>query len=142
MAGAVLVDANVLLDILTDDPLWRSWSSTELRKAKAGGAVVVNPIICAEVAPAFEFDWVKLNEWLARAGILKEALPFESSTIAAAAHHEYRRRGGSRETPLPDFYIGAHAEVAGHLLLTRDDARYATYFPKVTLIAPGVENQG
>ena len=141
MAGVVLVDANVLLDILTADPRWLSWSSAELRKAKARGAVAVNPIICAEVAPAFEFDWVKLDEWLARAGILKEPLPFEASTIAAAAHREYRLRGGVRETPLPDFYIGAHAEVAGHRLLTRDDSRYATYFPKVTLIAPGVENQ-
>lgn len=141
MAGAVLVDANVLLDILTADPRWLAWSSAELRNAKAGGVVMVNPIICAEVAPAFEFDWAKLDEWLVRAGILKEPLPFEASTIAAAAHREYRRRGGLRETPLPDFYIGAHAEVAGHWLLTRDDARYATYFPKVTLIAPGVENQ-
>ena len=99
--------------------------------------MAVNPIIYAEVAPAFEFDWVKLDEWLAHAGILLEPLPFAASTIAAAAHREYRRRGGLRETPLPDFYIGAHAEVAGHGLLTRDDARYATYFPKVTLIAPG-----
>ena len=137
MAGAVLVDANVLLDILTDDPRWLSWSSAELRKAKAGGAVAVNPIICAELAPAFEFEWVKLDAWLAHAGILQEALPFAASTIAAAAHREYRRRGGLRETPLPDFYIGAHAEVAGRWLLTRDEARYATYFPRVTLIAPG-----
>jgi len=141
MAGAVLVDANVLLDILTADPRWLSWSSAELRKAKAGGAVAVNPIICAEVAPAFAFDWVKLDEWLARAGILKEPLPFEASTVAAAAHREYRRRGGLRETPLPDFYIGAHAEVAGHRLLTRDDVRYTTYFPRVTLIAPGANSQ-
>ena len=136
MAGAVLVDANVLLDILTADPGWLSWSSAELRNAKAGGAVAVNPIICAEIAPAFDFDWVKLDDWLAQAGILKEPLPFAASTIAAAAHREYRRRGGARETPLPDFYIGAHAEFTGYRLLTRDDARYVTYFPKVTLIAP------
>ena len=139
MAAAILVDANVLLDILTADRRWLAWSSAELRKAKAGGVVAVNPVICAEVAPAFEFDWAKLDEWLARAGLLKEPLPFAASTIAAAAHREYRRRGGSRETPLPDFYIGAHAEVAGHRLLTRDEARYATYFPKVTLIAPARE---
>ena len=136
MAGAVLVDANVLLDILTADSRWLSWSSTELRNARASGAVAVNPIVCAEIAPAFEFDWVKLDVWLAHAGIWKEPLPFEASTIAAAAHREYRRRGGLRETALPDFYIGAHAEVAGHRQLTRDDARYTTYFPSVTLIAP------
>lgn len=136
MAGTILVDANVLLDILTDDPQWRSWSSAELRKAKASGAMAVNPIICSEVATAFEFYWLKLDEWLAQAGILKEPLPFEASTIAAAAHREYRRRGGLRGTPLPDFYIGAHAEFAGHRLLTRDAARYAAYFPSVTLFAP------
>ena len=123
MAGAVLVDANVLLDVLTADPQWLSWSSTELRQAMAGGVVAVNPIICAEIAPAFDFDWIKLDDWLAQAGIFKEPLPFEASTVAAAAHREYRRRGGMRETPLPDFYIGAHAEFASCRLLTRDDAR-------------------
>ena len=96
----------------------------------------MNAIICAEIAPAFDFEWTRLDEWLTAAGILKEALPFEASTIAAAAHRNYRRLGGSRDTPLPDFYIGAHAEVAGHRLLSRDVARYQSYFPKVVLISP------
>lgn len=135
MAG-ILVDANVLLDILTADPLWLARSSAELRRAKAGGEMLVNPMICAEIAPAFDFDWARLEAWLARAGIRTEALPFAASVVAAAAHRAYRQRGGTRTSPLPDFYIGAHAEVAGHTLLTRDATRYRTYFPKVPLICP------
>ena len=136
MGGGVIVDANVLLDILTADPQWLAWSSGELRKAKAGGQILVNPIICAEIAPAFDFDWPQIDAWLARAGMVTEALPFEASTVAAAAHRKYRDRGGSRERPLPDFFIGAHAEVAACALLTRDAARYRTYFPTVQLICP------
>ena len=106
----------------------------ELTKARAAGTVIVNPIICAEITPAFDFDWQKLDQWLLPSPFIQEALPFPSSVIAAAAHAEYRRRGGKRETPLPDFFIGAHAEVAEHSLLTRDAARYRTYFPRVALI--------
>ncbi len=136
MAGGVIVDANVLLDILTADPQWLGWSSAELRRAKAGGQILENPIICAEIAPAFDFNWPEIDAWLARAGMMKEPLPFEASTIAAAAHRKYRERGGSREKPLPDFFVGAHAEVAEAKLLTRDAARYRTYFPRVQLICP------
>src|SRR5438128_1230565 len=109
MAGGILVDANVLLDILTADPQWLAWSSA-LRSARAGDELLLNPIICAEIAPAFDFDWPRIDAWLAQAGLVKEPLPFEASVIAAATHREYRTRGGSRERPLPDFFIGAHAE--------------------------------
>ena len=136
MSGTVLVDANVLLDILTADERWLAWSTAALRSAKASGSIAVNAIICAEIAPAFDFEWTRVDEWLMAAGILKEALPFEASTVAAAAHRNYRRLGGSRDAPLPDFYIGAHAEAAGHRLLSRDVARYRSYFPKVVLISP------
>lgn len=136
MAGGVIVDANVWLDILTADPLWLEWSAAGLRSARADGRILVNPIICAEIAPAFDFDWLRMDAWLAQAGAQKEPLPFEASTVAAAAHREYRARGGSRERPLPDFYIGAHAEAEGCTLLTRDAARYRTYFPRVQLICP------
>ena len=136
MAGGVIVDANVLLDILTADPQWLAWSAAELRKAKAGGEVLVNPIICAEVAPAFDFDWPRIDAWLGQAGMVKEPLPFPASTVAAAAYRSYRARGGSREKPLPDFFIGAHADVAGCTLLTRDATCYRTYFPSVQLICP------
>jgi predicted nucleic acid-binding protein len=132
----VLVDANVLLDILTADPAWLTWSSTALGRARAVASVVVNPIICAELAPAFQFDWQKLNQWLQPSSIIQEAIPFPASVIAAKAHVAYRVSGGTRSTPLPDFFIGAHAEHAGYSLLTRDAARYRTYFPRVPLIAP------
>jgi predicted nucleic acid-binding protein len=132
----VLVDANVLLDVLTADPQWLHWSSTSLRQAKATGQLLVNPIVCAEIAPAFVFDWPRLDAWLAQAGILKEFLPFEGSTVAAAAHRAYRSRGGARDKPLPDFFIGAHAQVMNCTLLTRDEARYRSYFPSVPLISP------
>ena len=78
MGGDVIVDANVLLDILTADPQWLAWSSGELRRAKAGGQIPVNPIIYAEIAPAFDFDWPQIDAWLARAGMVTEALPFEA----------------------------------------------------------------
>ncbi len=136
MAGSVIVDANVWLDILAEDPLWLEWSAAGLRNARDGGRILVNPIICAEIAPAFDFDWPRLDAWLMQAGVQKEPLPFEASTVAAAAHREYRARGGTRTAPLPDFYIGAHAETEGHTLLTRDAARYRTYFPDVALICP------
>ncbi len=133
---AVLVDANILLDILTADRQWLEWSSSELRKAHASGSLIVNPMICAEIAPAFDFEWLELEHWLSSASFVLEALPFPSSVLAASAHADYRTRGGKRETTLPDFFIGAHAEVSGYQLLTRDAARYRTYFPQVTLIAP------
>jgi len=133
---AVLVDANVRLDVLTSDPDWLVWSSTELQKAQATGLLVINPIVCAEIGPAFQFDWPSLDQWLRPALFIREALPFEASVIAAAAHREYRKRGGAKTSPLPDFFIGAHALCAGHTLLTRDTARYRTYFPSVLLIAP------
>jgi predicted nucleic acid-binding protein len=136
MADTVLADTNVLLDILTADPVWLSWSSPALQQARAASVVLVNPMICAEIAPAFDFDWARLDQWLQSGLLQREPLPFEASVIAAAAHASYRNKGGSRDTPLPDFYIGAHAESGGHSLLTRDAMRYRTYFPKVRLITP------
>ena len=136
MARAILVDANVLMDVLTADATWLPWSSEQLKQARRNSAVIVNPIVCAEIAPIFDFDWQKLNKWL-RPGLFgREALPFEASVIAAAAHRRYRQNGGTRTSPLPDFYIGAHAEAAGYTLLTRDVPRYRTYFPTVPLIVP------
>lgn len=116
--------------------MWLAWSASELQKARINGPIIINPIICAEIAPAFDCDWQLLDRWLEPGSFSREPLPFEASAIAAAAHAAYRRRGGGRMTPLPDFYIGAHAQSAGHVLLTRDAARYRTYFPQVRLIAP------
>jgi predicted nucleic acid-binding protein len=134
--GVTLVDANILLDVLTADPQWLAWSSARLIEARGNGTLGVNPIICAEIAPAFDFEWRRLDEWLGQSGILKEPLPFAAATLAAAAHQKYRRSGGVRTAPLPDFFIGAHAEAGGLVLLTRDATRYRTYFPRVPLICP------
>lgn len=136
MVDSVLVDSNVILDVLTADPVWLDWSVKQLDLARNEGRILIYPIICAEIAPVFEFDWSRLYEWLRPSRLILEGLPFESSTIAAAAFKEYRTRGGSRTSPLPDFYIGAHAEKMRYRLLTRDRSRYETYFPGVNLIAP------
>ena len=136
MARPVLVDANVLMDVLTGDPVWLGWSMTQLEIARKASRVVVNPIVCAEIAPYFGLDWRKLDRWLKPGSFTREPLPFEASVLAARAYQQYRKSGGTRTSPLPDFYIGAHAEAAGYSLLTRDVSRYRTYFPTVPLIIP------
>jgi len=100
MAGKrVMVDSSVLLDILTDDPAWLPWSSAELRKACLIAPVVINPIICAEIAPSFDFEWQEMNRWLTPVSFEREALPFEASVVAAEAHRLYRQRGGVKSSP-------------------------------------------
>jgi predicted nucleic acid-binding protein len=136
MASPVLVDANVLLDVLTADPVWCAWSISALQHARASGPVVINQIVCAEIAPAFNFDWQKLDTWLLPSSFIREGLPFAASVVAASAHKAYRSNGGKKDSPLPDFYIGAHAQVSGYTLLTRDIGRYRTYFASVPLITP------
>ena len=136
MPRPILVDANILMDVLTADPVWLDWSMEQLGLARKSGPVIVNPIVCAEIAPYFGFEWRKLDQWLRPGSFTREPLPFEASVIAAAAYKKYRERGGTRVSPLPDFYIGAHAEAAGYSLLTRDVPRYRTYFPAVPLIIP------
>ncbi len=132
----ILVDANVLLDVLTADPVWLPWSSAELAKAQLQAPLVINPIVCAEIAPAFDCDWSRLDQWLRPSLFVREPLPFEASVIAANAHRAYRKRGGAKTSPMPDIFIGSHAEACGHTLLTRDATHYRTYFPSITLIAP------
>ena len=131
----VLVDANVLIDVLTDDPDWADWSAAKLIEAIESDALAVNPIIYAEVAAAYKT--VKAFERALIAWPLEQlALPYAAAWPASQAFLRYRREGGKRQTPMPDFYIGAHALVEGHIILTRDVARYRTYFPKVPLITP------
>ncbi len=129
-----LFDTNVLLDIATADPVWLPWSENELRTAAKQGPVFINPIIYAELAPAFATA-AELDRWLDPALFRRLPLPYAAGWLAAQAFVKYRRSGGLKTLPLPDFYIGAHAEVEGHTLVTRDVARYRTYFPKVALIA-------
>ena len=130
-----LVDANVLLDVATADATWMQWSQRELTAAAGLGGVFINPIIYAELAPAFASPGA-LDRWLDPGVFRRAALPYEAGWRAAQAYITYRRGGGVRSAPLPDFYIGAHAEVEKLTLITRDAARYRTYFPNVTLIAP------
>ena len=130
----VLVDANVLLDIITTDPKWFAWSAEKLERALAQG-LAINPVIYAELAAGFQ-KGEELDAALDLADLQRLALPYEAAFRAGHAFVEYRRQGGICRSPLPDFFIGAHAEVEGFTLLTRDAARYRTYFPKLKLIAP------
>jgi predicted nucleic acid-binding protein len=130
-----LVDACVILDLTTDDPKWADWSAEALAEAADAGPLVINPIIYAEVSVDFT-SIEDLDEALRGAELRREPLPFEAGFLAGKAYVAYRRRGGTRRSPIADFYIGAHAAIAGHRLLTRDSARYNTYFPTVPLIAP------
>lgn len=132
---AVLVDSNVILDVATNDPTWGAWSSDALARAADGSVLVVNPIVFAEVSVGF--DRVEdLEDALPPELYRRDPLPYEAAFLAGKTFLAYRRRGGRRVTPQPDFYIGAHAAVAGHRLLTRDARRYRTYFPRLVLIAP------
>ncbi len=130
-----MLDTNVLLDIVTADPIWQRWSMDQFRKASEDGPILLNPIIYAELAPGFETQ-ASLDRWLRPSLFRRLALPYEAGFRAGQAFLAYRQRGGSKSSPLPDFYIGAHAESEGVTLVTRDDARYRTYFPKLKLITP------
>ncbi len=130
-----LVDSNVILDVVTEDEEWFDWSASALARQADAGPVVVNPIIYAEAAARFE-RIEDLEEALPSDYFQRQALPWEAAFLAGRSFVVYRRRGGQRRSPLPDFYIGAHALVAGMTLLTRDPARYRTYFPRLRLVAP------
>ncbi len=131
----VLVDSNVLLDVLTEDPTWFAWSEHALRTCAEGAVLVINPIIYAEVAAGFHRK-EDLDAALPPERLDREPLPWNAAFLAGRSFVWYRRRGGERRSPLPDFYIGAHAVIAGMTLLTRDAARYRTYFPTLELLAP------
>lgn len=130
-----LVDSNVLLDVATRDPWWFDWSSRALASAADQSALAINPLVYAEVSIGFR-RIEDLEQAIPAALFRREALPYEAAFLAGKAFLSYRRRGGARAAPLPDFYIGAHAAVAGFRLLTRDASRYRTYFPSVEIVAP------
>ena len=130
-----LVDSSVVLDVVTADPAWAAWSEDALAKARDEGRLVINPIVYAEVSIGFD-RIEELDEAVPAGDFEREQLPYEAGYLAGRAFLAYRRRGGERRSPLPDFYIGAHAAVRGYRLLTRDAVRYRTYFPSVELIAP------
>ena len=133
--AVTLVDSNVILDIVTEDAEWLGWSAAALEEAAETGTLAINPIIFAEVS--VRFDRIEdVDDALPREYFRREGLPWEASFLAAKAFEKYRRGGGARRSPLPDFFIGAHAAVAGMTLLTRDAGRYATYYPKLRIISP------
>lgn len=135
MSSGTLVDSNVLLDVLTEDPNWLRWSFDALATAAEAGPLYVNPIIFAEVSVRFT-TVEALEEALPSRDFRREPLPWAASFLAGKVFLQYRRNHGTRSTTLPDFFIGAHAAVAGHVVLTRDARRYRTYFPTLSLVAP------
>jgi predicted nucleic acid-binding protein len=135
MSPRHLIDANVLLDLATEDPRWAQWSMAALAHAIDHGGAAINPLIYAEVSAGFAAI-ESVEQHLPPALFTRLDLPYEASFLAGKAFVAYRRRGGSRHSPLPDFFIGAHAAVAGLVLVTRDTARYRTYFPTLSLVAP------
>ncbi len=132
---ATLVDSNVILDVVSEDEDWVDWSSTMLGRAAETGRLVINPIVYAEVSVAFD-SIEALDNALPASYYAREALPWNAAFLAARAYLAYRRKGGLRRATLRDFYIGAHAAIAGYSLLTRDPRRYRAYFPKLKIIAP------
>lgn len=129
------MDSSVILDVLTHDVKWSHWSETALAGARDTGNLVINPIVYAEVSTGFE-RIEDLDGAIPETDFVREALPYEAGFLAAKAFVAYRQRGGLRRSPLPDFYIGAHAAVRKYRLLTRDLARYQTYFPSIELVTP------
>lgn len=134
MAGT-LIDTNVLFDFLSRDAEWSDWAAWRIEEAANQGPVAVNAIVYAELS--VRYDRIEdVEAALPAEYFVRAPIPMEAAFLAAKCFARYRRRGGVRSSPLPDFFIGAHAAVAGMSLLTRDPRRYRTYFPKLTIIAP------
>jgi predicted nucleic acid-binding protein len=133
--ATVMIDSNVLLDLVTEDPVWFRWSEAAIQNAADTSRLVINAVIFAEVSVGYgrieDMDAALSTNLLER-----EALPYEAAFLAGKAFATYRRRGGLKRSPLPDFFIGAHAAIGRYRLLTRDAGRYRAYFPTVTLITP------
>jgi predicted nucleic acid-binding protein len=126
----------VLLDVITGDKQWADWSAGQITAAMDSGRVVINPLIYAEVSVGYE-SIEELDELLPASDYEREPLPYVAGFAAGKAYLRYRHSGGDKRSPMPDFYIGAHAAVAGYRLLTRDVRRYRAYFPTVQIVAPG-----
>lgn len=125
----------MLLDVITNDERWADWSAGQVAAAMDAGRVVINPLIYAEISVGYQAI-EELDEFLPGGEFEREALPYLAGFAAGKAFSRYRRAGGDNRSPMPGFYIGAHAAVAGYRLLTRDAPRYRSYFPTVDVIAP------
>ncbi|MBX3058383.1 MAG: PIN domain-containing protein [Anaerolineae bacterium] len=131
----VLVDSNVILDIFLDDTTWANWSEMTLNRLVESHQLLINPIIYTELSIGFQ-RIEEVEEAIARAGFQLQEIPKEALFLAGKVFVQYRKNQGTKSSPLPDFFIGAHAAVLGVSLITRDIARYRTYFPSVHLISP------
>ncbi len=131
----ILIDSSVLLDIFTIDPVWFKWSSNMVASLADNNDLAINPLIYAEVSVKFRSP-AELDEAFPRDVFYREPLPFDAAFLAGKAFAMYKKRGGIKNSPLSDFYIGAHAAIAGLDLLTRDPRRVRQYFPTVKIIAP------
>jgi predicted nucleic acid-binding protein len=129
-----LVDSNVLLDVFTDDARWGRWSAERLADAFNAGPVAINPLIFAELSVGF--DRIEELDQALPDAIEREDLPWEAAFLAGRCFLQYRRSGGTRRSPLPDFYIAAHAATTGRTLLTRDRPRYLHLLPTLEVISP------
>ena len=134
MTGTI-VDSNVLLDILSHDLVWMDWSASKLEEVGQASPLIINPVIYAEISYRYSRK-EDLEEALPKSMLQREPISYDAAFLAAKAHLIYRKRRGAKLSPLPDFFIGAHAAVRGYSLLTRDPTRYRSYFPTVKLIAP------
>lgn len=130
-----MIDSNVLLDLVTEDSTWLAWSEAAVMEAADSARLVINPIIFAEVSVGYA-RIEDMEAALPMDLLEREALPYEAAFLAGKAFAAYRHRGGQKRSPLPDFFIGAHAAIGTYRLLTRDAPRYRTYFPTVSLITP------
>lgn len=131
----VLIDTNVLLDVVTNDPQWADWSQNQLEAAALKDPLAINAVVYAELSIGFR-RIEEVEAVLAKAQVSIEEIPREALFLAGKAFQRYKARGGARAGVLPDFFIGAHAAVLGVPLLTRDSRRYRDYFPKLELLAP------
>jgi hypothetical protein len=133
--ASYLVDSSALLDIFTADPVWAEWSIRELEKAWADGTVFIDPIVYSEIS--IRFSRIEdLEAAIAESGLLWSEVPREALFLAGKAFMSYRKAGGTKANPLPDFFIGAHAAVSDLVLITRDPKRMRTHFPKLRVICP------
>lgn len=133
--ASYLVDSSVLLDIFSNDPVWVEWSLDQLERAYAKGTVFLNPVVYSEVSIRFS-RIEELEEALKECGLVWSEIPREALFLAGKVYREYRKGGGRRTSPLPDFFIGAHAAVSGLVLLTRDPERVRKSFPTLPLVCP------
>ena len=132
----ILLDSNVWIDLIQEDPVWLDWSLAQVQQVRAQKRAVINPVIYAELAPTYD-DPAALDKFLNTARATMKPLSRAAAYAAGRAFLQYRQKRGTKTGVLPDFFIGAQAQVEGWTILTRDVACYTTYFPSVKLIAPG-----